>query len=70
MKRFTFGLLFACVFFSLSALAINSYMPVDQPVDQPVIECDDNGCYPEPGNPLAGRYHLRGRTKKFFGRVA
>ncbi len=31
----------------------------------PVIECKGDGCCD-----LAGRYHLRGRTKKFFGRVS
>ena len=52
------------------------------PTVPPDIQLDDGEFFPEPDNPkcgpgdnccpteLAGRYYLRGRTTKFFGRVA
>jgi hypothetical protein len=46
-----------------------SMTPV-QPIDIGPPCCPPGECFPEPGNPFAGRYHLRGRTKRFFGRVA
>jgi len=52
--------------------------PYDIEVD---IECNEDECCPpsykpddgtflDSGNFLSGRYHLRGRTKRFFGRVS
>lgn len=81
MKRFTIGPLLACVFFFSCILVVNGCTPTAPPV-QTDIQLDDGEFFPEPGNPkcgpgdnccpteLAGRYHQRKRTKRFFGRVA
>jgi len=39
------------------------------PVDPPSYKPDD-GTFLDAGNFLTGRYHLRGRTKRFFRRVS
>lgn len=84
MKRFALGLFFACVFCVVCVLTINgctpeqpvNILPIGTPVD--ILPADefspkvDNpncppGCCP---TELTGRYHLRGRTKRFFGRVS
>ena len=57
--------LFALVFSFGCAPAPDIKIDIDI-VDPPAVECDDNGCC----NKFCGRYHLRSRTKKFFGRVA
>ncbi len=53
--------------------------PSDQRTSPPAgssdvfIDCDAKGCCPQPSaeaDEVTGRYHLRGRTKRFFGRVA
>jgi hypothetical protein len=69
MKRFTIVLTLCCFLFFLGALAFDkSTAPtVILPVNPPAVECGpSDDCCPE----VAGRYHLRGRTKRFFGRVA
>ena len=78
MKRFTFILLASAVFFFFCALSFSGCTDTAPPVDPPAVE--DVEVFPEPGNPkcppgccptgLAGRYHQRGRTNRFFGRVS
>ena len=62
--------LFAIFLIFAATYAFTGCTPDVPPTPPPAIEC-----YPEPGNEccpteLAGRYHLRGRTTKFFGKVA
>ena len=63
MKRFTIALLLTSALFLVCALAFNDItadMPTTPP-DDTQMDTDDS---------IAGRYHLRGRTKRFFGRVS
>ncbi len=63
MKRFALTL---CLFLLAGCTPIEPSMtPVEPPCD---VQMDSDCC---PANDdLAGRYHLRKRTKRFFGRVA
>ena len=72
--KFAFGLLFAFVFFFSSILVIRGCPQTAPPINiEPERYCpepdilDDEPCCP---TELTGRYHLRGRTKRFFGRVS
>lgn len=74
MKCFALAI---CLF---AFIVVSGCIPNVQPTP-PDIQLDGGEFFPKPGNPkcgpgdnccptkVAGRYHLRGRTTKFFGRV-
>jgi hypothetical protein len=74
MKRLVIVLFLSwiAIFGVLSFQGCTSEQPIDPPVHILPVELDN--CFPEPDkgccDELAGRYHLRGRTKRFFGRVS